>query len=129
MRKTTFKFLIVLLLILAVVFVVHLFILQNMKMPLFSDRIILSYTLNYIMAAAVLVVIQSKFNKKSSQTGFMFLGGSGLKFLVFFLFFYPYYQQDGLMATSEFAAFFVPYASCLTLEVVYLSKQLNNQEY
>jgi F0F1-type ATP synthase assembly protein I len=80
------------------------------------------------LAATILLFIQARFNKKSAQTGFIFLGGSGLKFLVFFLVFYPYYRQDGVMATSEFAAFFIPYATCLILEVIFLSKQLNNQD-
>ncbi|MBK5213959.1 MAG: hypothetical protein JJE55_09910 [Flavobacteriaceae bacterium] len=129
MNKTTFKFLTVLLLVLAVVFSAHLFILQNKEIPIFADRIVLSYLLNYAMAAAILIFIQSKFNKKSSHTGFIFLAGSGLKFLVFFLVFYPFYREDGTMSTLEFAAFFVPYACCLILEVTYLSKQLNNQDF
>ena len=128
MKKTTFKFLMVLLLVLAVVFVAHLFILNSLKLPVFADKIVLSYILNYALAAIILIFIQSRFNKKSSHTGFIFLGGSGLKFLVFFLVFYPFYRADGTMATSEFAAFFVPYAICLVLEVAFLSKQLNNQE-
>jgi len=33
------------------------------------------------------------------------------------------------MQTTEFAAFFGPYAICLTLEVLFLSKELNNQSY
>lgn len=129
MKKPTFKFLVVLLLVLIAVFAAHLFILQNMELPIFADRIVLSYLVNYTLAAAILIFIQSKFNKKSSQTGFIFLAGSGLKFLVFFLVFYPFYREDGTMSTSEFAAFFVPYATCLILEVAFLSKQLNNQDF
>lgn len=128
MKKTTFKFLAILLLVLAVVFAAHRYILQNSKLPIFADRILLSYLLNFVMATAILIFIQSKFNKKSSQTGFIFLAGSGLKFLVFFMVFYPFYREDGTMSTSEFAAFFVPYATCLILEVAFLSKQLNNQD-
>ncbi|WP_042491685.1 DUF6168 family protein [Aequorivita sublithincola] len=129
MKKTTFKFLMVLLLVISVFFIAHLYILQNKEIPIFSDRIVLSYLLNFAMAAAILIFIQSRFNKKSSQTGFIFLAGSGLKFLVFFMVFYPFYQQDGTMSSTEFAAFFVPYACCLILEVAFLSKQLNNQDY
>lgn len=129
MKKNTFKFLTLLLLVIIVVFAAHLFILQSTELPIFGDSIVLSYVLNYAMAATILIFIQSKFNKKSSHTGFIFLGGSGLKFLVFFLVFYPFYREDGTMSTSEFAAFFVPYATCLILEVAYLSKQLNNQDF
>jgi hypothetical protein len=128
MKKTTFKFLTVLLVVLAVVFAGHLLILQNMELPIFADRIVLSYLLNYALAASILIFIQSKFNKKSSHTGFIFLAGSGIKFLVFFLVFYPFYREDGTMSSLEFAAFFVPYATCLVSEVAFLSKQLNNQD-
>ena len=128
MKKTTFKFLTVLLLVIVIVFAAHLFILKNIELPIFADRILLSYLLNYVLAASILIFIQSKFNKKSSHTGFIFLAGSGLKFLVFFLVFYPFYKEDETMSTSEFAAFFVPYATCLILEVAFLSKQLNNQD-
>ncbi|MDC8002381.1 DUF6168 family protein [Aequorivita todarodis] len=129
MKKTTLKFLTVLLLVIMGVFALHLFILQNLELPIFADSIVLSYILNYAMAATILIFIQSKFNKKSSHTGFIFLAGSGLKFLVFFLVFYPFYKEDGTMSTTEFAAFFVPYATCLILEVAFLSKQLNNQDF
>ncbi len=129
MKKTTFNFLLILAMVLAVVFSAHLFILNILKLPIFADKIVLSYTINYALAAIILIFIQSRFNKKSSHTGFIFLGGSGLKFLVFFLVFYPFYREDGTMATSEFAAFFVPYATCLVLEVAFLSKQLNNQDF
>ena len=129
MKRGTFKFLIILLLVLAFVFALHLLVLQNMELSIFSDRIVLSYVLNYVLAATILIFIQSRFNKKSSHTGFIFLAGSGLKFLFFFLVFYPFYREDGTMATSEFAAFFGPYATCLILEVAYLSKQLNNQDF
>ncbi len=129
MKKQTFQFLGVLFVALAVIFGLHLLILQSSGNPLFGDRIVLSYLINYALAALILIVIQSKFNKKSSQTGFIFMAGSGLKFLFFFLLFYPFYKQDNVMASSEFAAFFVPYSVCLILEVVYLSKQLNNQDY
>lgn len=129
MKKQTIKFLTALLLVLVVVFAVHLFVLKQKEMPVFADRIVLSYCLNYVMAAVILLFIQSRFNKKSAHTGFLFLGGSGLKFLLFFFVFYPFYQADGTMAPSEFAAFFIPYASCLILEVTFLSKQLNNQDF
>ncbi|MRT15478.1 hypothetical protein F3C99_00725 [Vitellibacter sp. q18] len=128
MKKNTLNFLVILFLVTLAVFGLHLFILFQMGFYVFGDKIVLSYIVNYALAATILLFIQTRFNKKSAQTGFIFLGGSGLKFLVFFLVFYPYYRQDGVMATSEFAAFFIPYATCLILEVIFLSKQLNNQD-
>lgn len=128
MRKDV-KFLMVLAGLLLVTLCIHLGILFLMGLPLFSNMILLSYAVNFILAAFVYLIIQQNLKKNSSHVGFIFMAGSGLKFLVFFLVFYPFYQADETMQTSEFTAFFVPYALCLGLEVFYLSKQLNNQTY
>tara|TARA_R110002072_G_scaffold22615_1_gene79431 strand:+ start:270808 stop:271227 length:420 start_codon:yes stop_codon:yes gene_type:complete len=122
-------FLVLLLIVLVIVFGIHLLILSLLGLPLFSDRIVLSYVINYVLAGIILWVVQSNLNKQSAHTGFIFMAGSGIKFLLFFIFFYPYYQNDEVMQTTEFAAFFTPYAVCLVLEVIYLSKLLNNQSY
>jgi len=127
MTKKGGVFLFILLLIILLVFAIHLMILSWVNLSLFENKIILSYIVNYILAAVILLVIQFTLVKKSSHSGFIFMAGSGLKFLVFFLVFYPAYRQNGVMETPEFAAFFVPYAVCLASEVFYLSKQLNNQ--
>tara|TARA_B100001146_G_scaffold225257_1_gene249123 strand:- start:50386 stop:50802 length:417 start_codon:yes stop_codon:yes gene_type:complete len=113
--------------VLLLVFGIHLGILYWNQFPLFSDQIILSYSVNYAMAAILFLVIQRTLGTKASYAGFIFMLGSGIKFLLFFLIFYPKYQADEVMATSEFTAFFVPYSSCLIMEVYYLAKQLNNQ--
>ncbi|MDC7995026.1 hypothetical protein [Altibacter sp. HG106] len=113
--------------VLLVVFGLHLAILYAMDFPLFSDEIVLSYVVNYALAALIFLIIQRTLGSKASYAGFIFMLGSGLKFLLFFLVFYPKYQADEVMETSEFTAFFVPYGTCLILEVYYLAKQLNNQ--
>ena len=123
----SFKFLAVLLGVLGITFGVHLLVLHFFEKPLFEHKLILSYTVNFLLAGIILLIIQRTLNKKSSQAGFIFMAGSGLKFLFFFLIFYPAYSADGNMQTIEFITFFVPYAVCLILEVIYLSKQLNNQ--
>ncbi len=125
----SFKFLAVLGGVLIVIFIIHLTSLYYLNFPLFKNQIVLSYLVNFILAGIILLVIQRSLNKKSSQAGFIFMAGSGLKFLFFFLIFYPAYRADGSMQTIEFVTFFIPYAVCLTLEVVYLSKRLNNQVY
>ena len=129
MSKKGFYFIAFLLLVLIITFCIHLFVLDLKKLSLFDNKIILSYILNYIAAIGILIVIQKSIEKESSQAGFIFMGGSGLKFLLFFMFFYPSYKVDNKMATVEFMSFFVPYAICLTLEVVYLTKELNNQVF
>lgn len=106
---------------------VHFTLLYFTKNELFDNQIILSYFINFLLALIVLFAVEKSLNKNSAQAGFIFMAGSGLKFLIFFLVFYPIYKSDGEMATLEFAAFFVPYAICLIAEVLYLSKELNNQ--
>jgi Family of unknown function (DUF6168) len=127
MTRKSIRFLMLLLGILLIVFSVHLLVLNALEKPLFENQIVSAYLLNYAMAAIVLFLVERNLKIESAQTGFIFLAGSGLKFLVFFLVFYPNYKADGTMDTQEFATFFVPYIWCLILEVYYLSKQLNNQ--
>jgi F0F1-type ATP synthase assembly protein I len=79
------------------------------------------------LAVVIFLVVEKTLNKNSAQAGFVFMAGSALKFLIFFLVFYPTYKEDDNMKTIEFIAFFIPYSICLITEVIYLSKQLNNQ--
>lgn len=127
MKRKSLFFLILLAAFLILIFGVHVFILNSLDYPLFGNQIILSYIINYLLAVVVLLVVEKTLNKNSAQAGFVFMAGSALKFLVFFLMFYPSYKEDGKMETIEFTAFFIPYAICLITEVIYLSKQLNNQ--
>lgn len=125
-RKSVF-FLLGLGVLLLLIFCSHLLVLHFTNNNLFDNQIILSYVINYLLAVVVLLVVEKTLNKNSAQAGFVFMAGSGLKFLVFFLVFYPIYNADSNMQTIEFTTFFIPYAICLITEVIYLSKQLNNQ--
>ena len=127
--KRTSLFFLLLGTLLFVSFALHLLALYFTNNNLFANQIILSYIVNYVLAIIVLIAVEKTLNKNSAQAGFVFMAGSGLKFLVFFLVFYPIYNADSKMQTIEFTTFFIPYAACLITEVIYLSKQLNNQEY
>lgn len=125
----TLKFLNKLLLALSITFGMHIFVLWILDVPLFSNKILLSYGVNFLLASVIYIGIQQTLKKNGVQAGFIFMAGSAVKFIVFFSVFYPFYKADNEMRTSEFTAFFIPYAICLILEVAYLSKQLNNQSY
>jgi Na+-translocating ferredoxin:NAD+ oxidoreductase RnfD subunit len=129
MRTSSIRFLGLLFATLLLFFIGHIGVLYFLEAPLFQNRIILSYSVNYLLALGILYFVQSNFNKQASNTAFIFLLGSAIKFGVFFILFYPHYNADSQMQTTEFAAFFVPYAICLTLEVLFLSKELNNKSY
>ena len=125
MSKTVVNFITSLLIVLGIAFVLHLLVLNQLDFELFNNKIVLSYSVNAILAIAILTGLFKLKERYKTQIGFLFLFGSALKFLVFFLVFYPYYKADGIMDKQEFAAFFLPYALCLILETIYLSKMLN----
>ena len=90
-----------------------------------SLHVIKSYVLNLIMALIVFFAIYIFRNKYRDLLGFFFLGGSLLKFTLFFIFLYPSYILDGTLERLEFLVFFVPYGFALVLETYFLVKLLN----
>ena len=114
--------------VLVVAFCIHLGVLRVLDLPLFENRILLSYIINLVLIIVIFGVLYLLKRKYKSQLGFLFLAGSLLKFAVFFIVFYPFYKLDNAITKLEFAAFFVPYAFGLVLESVSLSKWLNKLE-
>jgi hypothetical protein len=53
------------------------------------------------------------------------MGGSFLKFAVFFIFFSPVFKVDGDISKLEALSFLIPYFSCLLYEAIYVGKMLN----
>lgn len=84
-----------------------------------------AYIFNYLAASIIALLIDRAPQRWQQSLGFIFMGGSATKFLVFFLFFYPTYKEDGQLELAEFASFFVPYATSLTVKTVVLSRRLN----
>ncbi|MRX64284.1 DUF6168 family protein [Maribacter luteus] len=109
---------------LGAVFLIHLIILDNLGFPKFNDLIGLSYIVNGLLAIAIFVSIYIFRSKLKNQIGFLFMGGSFLKFLFFFILFYPAYKSDGEMSRLEFAAFFVPYVVSLVVETIFTAQIL-----
>jgi hypothetical protein len=110
------KFSLLLLILLLLALGIHLLALRGMGMPLYDNKILLAYFVNYILAIAIYGILYLLQDRLTAHLGFLYMGGSLLKFLFFFLLFYPSYKLDGNMSTPEFAAFFVPYAISLILE-------------
>jgi hypothetical protein len=118
------KFSFLLLLLMLSALAVHLFALQSLGLPLYGNMILTAYAVNYILAVAIYGILYLLQDRFTSQLGFLYMGGSLLKFLLFFVLFYPSYKQDGIMSTPEFAAFFVPYSISLILETTGIIKFL-----
>ncbi len=118
------QFLALLIISLGLAFVLHITVLHSKGLPQFDNLIVLSYVVNCILAAAIFIVLYIFKAKLKNQIGFLFMGGSFLKFVFFFILFYPAYKADGEMGRLEFAAFFIPYGISLILETVYTAKML-----
>ncbi len=112
------KFSLTLIIVLTIVFGIHIFVLHQLDLPLYDNRIIAAYLVNCSLALVIYLSLFLLKNKMSEQIGFLYMGGSFVKFLFFFIFFYPYYKLDGGLDSLEFAAFFVPYVISLILETL-----------
>jgi len=119
------QFLTLLVISLGIAFIIHITVLENIGLPKYGNKIILSYIINAVLAAIIFASLFLFKEKLKNQIGFLFMGGSFLKFIFFFILFNPSYKADGEMSRIEFAAFFVPYIICLLLETVFTAKMLN----
>ncbi|RTE54895.1 hypothetical protein EHW67_06955 [Arenibacter aquaticus] len=109
------------------VFGVHILVLYLLGLPLFGYMMVQAYLLNVFLAIVIFSFLFLFRVKWKDQIGFLFLGGSMLKFVFFFIFFYPVYKSDGQMETMEFISFFIPYLVCLLLETLFTAKMLNSK--
>lgn len=95
------------------------------RLDLDSSQLYLSYTVNFLLALAITTTLYILRTKQAHNLGFIFMGGSLFKFLIFFLIFYPQYTLDGEISKMEFGLFFIPYAISLTVETTFLIRILN----
>ncbi len=125
-RSLPTQFYLLLALLLLLSFGLHIWILSYRELPIYDNLIVRSYVVNTLLAAVIFFLLYRYRKRLKSQMGFLFMGGSFLKFIFFFLLFYPTYKSDGEMSSLEFASFFVPYLACLFLETFFTSKMLKN---
>lgn len=127
MNKPEIGFCIKLSIALLLLFLIHIFILHMMKLPLFGNRILLSYGINYLLAVGIYLLLYKWRIKYLDLLGFIYMAGSFLKFSFFFLFFYPTYRENGNIDAIEATTFMMPYVLCLFFETFFLIKLLNNK--
>lgn len=120
------NFVATLLISLCVTFTIHLSILFLNDLPLLDNKIALSYIVNFLMALGIYLGLYYLKESYKNHIGFLFLGGSLLKFFVFFVLFHPLFKQDGDISRLEFFSFFAPYLVCLVVETFSLTKLLKN---
>ena len=96
--------------------------------PSLAGTLGMSYAANNLLALSIFTLLYALRSKHTEKLGFLFLAGSGLRFLVFFLLFYPVFKADGMMTRSEFAVFFLPYGLSTAIETGFLVRVLNRQQ-
>ncbi|MBT8317665.1 MAG: hypothetical protein HKP59_08555 [Lutibacter sp.] len=110
---------------LVVVFCIHLFILNLQQLPLFDNQITASYLVNGFLAFIIFAILYKLRIKYLDLLGFVYMGGSFLKFGIYFIFFNPIFKQNGEVSKLEATSFLIPYLLCLLIETYYLIKLLN----
>ncbi|MGB5236431.1 MAG: hypothetical protein WBN59_02270 [Flavobacteriaceae bacterium] len=111
-------------LVLALIAGMHWAYLYASEIPIDFKTLGFCYLINFIMALVIFVSLLRLAEDKSQYLGFIFLVGSTLKFVVYFLVFDPLFKQDGDLTRVEFFLFFVPYLASLGVETVALVKLL-----
>ena len=86
-----------------------------------------SYLVNHALAAVIFAFLFRWRRRHIEKLGFLFMAGTGLKFLTFFFVFYPSFRADGELNQAEFLLFFVPYALSTLVETVFLARILNRE--
>ena len=99
-------------------------ILQYKQLDPFAHLIVPAYLFNFGLALGIVLLLYLLKRKLKDQIGFLFILGSFIKFALFFLFFHPIYNQDNIIQTSEFTAFFIPYLIALLVETIAVAKLL-----
>ena len=112
----------------ALVFILHLSVLYSLGHDIFENEIVFSYIINTTVALIILLGLLRAPSFLKNSLGFLFLGGSLLKFLVFFAVIYPVYKSDGQMDKWEFSTFFIPYAANLIFETKVLIDKLSHEK-
>ncbi len=93
----------------------------------FSFVLFLSYCVNVFLAVSGYFIIYKLRLKHPEKLGFIFMGLSGLKFVVFFIVLQPLYNEDDNMSIIEFGMFFIPYFVTTSTETIALARILNKE--
>ena len=112
-----------------ITFTFHFGILFLIDKPIFENKIIESYLINIFTAFLLYYIIDKHKALFKDNIGFIFMLSSYLKFGLFFIFIYPYFDKNSTDLTIEFVTFFIPYSACLIVETIALIKLLNKLEY
>ncbi len=116
---------VILLIVLGTSYLVHSSILETMGPAALQIHLFPFYFMNISVSILTGGSIIYLSQKKSELSGFVFMGGSFLKFALFFLLFYGEFSTIQDIRKVQFVSFYLPYAISLVVEVWYLIYHLN----
>ncbi len=85
------------------------------------------YIMNFSMGVGIVSTLIFLSKSKGEILGFVFMGGSLIKFAVFFVLFYPELHENDASKKATFILFFIPYVITVITEVWYLIRYLNKE--
>ncbi|MDG1022909.1 MAG: hypothetical protein P8I42_01135 [Flavobacteriaceae bacterium] len=88
-----------------------------------SPFLIASYGINLILAIIALFLLAWGIHHKKQNLATLYLITVALKLGVYFFYFHPRFEMDGVLTRSEFFIFFAPYAIGLLMEIVVLTRR------
>jgi hypothetical protein len=83
-----------------------------------------NYITNFVVSLFLGFIYIRVFIHKNEIVGYAFLASISIKFILFFVFVYPQVRQDGQISRVEFLDFFIPFATCLLIEVGFVIRLL-----
>jgi hypothetical protein len=123
MSKYFWRFVLTSLVLLSISFYIH----SGYVNVLDKSTMIQSYSVNFVLGLIVFAVIEILKKKRTDILGYIFLAGSFLKFLIYFVYIYPLLIQTGELTKLKFFVFFIPYSICLVVEIIFLVRLMNNE--
>ncbi len=94
-------------------FAVHALSQQKLFNDLYANHLILSYSLQMILAVATYTLLMVLHKKHKDKLGFIYITGSILKFIIAYVVLRPVFNDDGQISRPEFLALFIPYLLAL----------------
>jgi hypothetical protein len=121
-----FKFTLIFSLILGLAYVIQVKLLEPNITEKDAILIKFSYLFNFAFTYLLLLNIILFQKTLKDKLGFVYLGISMLKFVIFF---FLLKSKNIEINKSDFLLFFIPFTLCLGIEIFYVSKILNSLNY
>ena len=123
-RSKLLRFVLLLLTLLIIAFLIHGAIYHYLQIGFWEKGLLLNYLFNFSITILLYVVMVWKMNDRPEYSGYIFLYGSGFKFLCFFIIIFPTLGAERSVRSAEFFSFFVPYFICAYLEINSIIRRL-----